>query len=348
MKPALRDLLADPVKLQPLTLEAASDGDVVTGWLRSANGRRYPIVDGIPRLLIGSDEKQEQTSDTFGFKWKQRDSYEQPEMLLSHAAWMLERYGFSSVEAWANAFSVHRRIMDLGCGSGFSSSVWLNSTGWSGRAMWVGVDISLAIDVAKERLGHVANTHFVQADALHLPFDDATFDAIFSEGVLHHTPSTRSALLSGARLLEPSGKFYFYVYRRKGPIREYTDDYVRDAISGLSDDEAWNEMRSLTRLARSLAELHVEVDVEDVPLLGIKAGRYDVQRLIYWNFAKLFWNPAISFEANVHVNFDWYRPQYAHRQSEEELRNWCEEADLRIERFHEQESGFTVIATKVG
>jgi hypothetical protein len=48
----------------------------------------------------------------------------------------------------------------------------------------------------------------------------------------------------------------------------------------------------------------------------------------------------------VHVNFDWYRPRYAQRQSEAEVREWCEEAGLRIRRFHEQESGFTVVAVR--
>jgi hypothetical protein len=72
-----------------------------------------------------------------------------------------------------------------------------------------------------------------------------------------------------------------------------------------------------------------------------------VQRLIYWNFAKLYWNPNWSFEENVHVNFDWYRPRYSHRQTADEVREWCAEAALAITRFHEQESGFTVRATKV-
>ena len=76
---------------------------------------------------------------------------------------------------------------------------------------------------------------------------------------------------------------------------------------------------------------------EDVPLLGISAGRHDVQRLIYWHFAKLFWNPELSFEENNHVNFDWYHPRYAHRQTEDEVRRWCDDAGLEIVRLDVQE-----------
>jgi arsenite methyltransferase len=135
------------------------------------------------------------------------------------------------------------------------------------------------------------------------------------------------------------------VYRRKSPVREFTDDYVRQAIAHLTDEEAWEAIRSLTRLGQALSELHATVVLEeDVPLLGIGAGEQDVQRLIYWHFAKLYWNEAWSFEENVHVNFDWYRPQYAHRQTAEEVQQWCEEAGLSIVWFHQQESGFTVRA----
>lgn len=48
-------------------------------------------------------------------------------------------------------------------------------------------------------------------------------------------------------------------------------------------------LRPMTKLGQALAELGVEVDVpEDIPYLGIRAGRHDVHRLIYWHVAKLF------------------------------------------------------------
>jgi hypothetical protein len=60
----------------------------------------------------------------------------------------------------------------------------------------------------------------------------------------------------------------------------------------------------------------------------------------------MYWNEALSFEENVHINFDWYRPRYAHRQTAEQVRTWCDEANLSIYWFHEGEAGYTVRATK--
>ena len=352
MKSPLLDLLVDPVTREPLTFENGPDqGDErVNGRLVSDSGAEYPVVGGIPRFIQTEDSGQLQTQGAFSFKWKQRDSYE---WLLGtsddapQTAWLLEKYGFASTTEWARTFSHGARVLDLGCGAGSASWPWLSSDAWSGKAMWVGVDISDSIDVAAELLGKFRNTHFVQADALHLPFPEGSFDSVLSEGVLHHTPSTAAAIASAAKALRPGGNVYFYVYRRKGPVREFTDDHLREAIAGLSDEDAWDAMRSLTTLGKQLSDLHATVEItEDIPLLGIKAGTEDVQRLIYWNFAKLYWNDALSFEENVHVNFDWYRPRYAHRQTEEQVRGWCQAAGLKITRFHEQPSGFTVIAAK--
>ena len=304
------------------------------------------VVDGIPRFAGVTDEDQLQTEQSFAYKWRRRETYESEKVRDVARRWLLDRYGFESREAMRSFFADRELSLDAGCGSAFSASLWL-SPGWSrGGAAWVGVDISDAVEVARDRLEGIERLHFVQADILDLPFRAGVFGAIFSEGVLHHTPSTEAAFRSLVPLLRAGGELLFYVYRLKAPVREFTDDHVRSVIYSLPPDDAWEALRPLTELGRALAELRTEVDVPDVPLLGIKAGTYDVQRLVYWHFAKLFWNADLSFEENLHVNFDWYHPRYAHRHTEEEVRGWCDEADLDVTRFHVEPSGFTVRAVK--
>lgn len=350
MNDGLLRLLVDPRDFGPLRLQDAvlAKGDAITtGKLCATDGRCYAIHNGIPRLVTTEDVSQGRTSEAFGFKWKKRETYDSPGAKANALEWYLPKYGFKDLPAWVDYFNQARVVLDIGCGSGFSSSLFLDTPHWTGRAAWIGLDISEAIDVAQERLAHVANTHYVQGDALALPFADDSIDCIFSEGVLHHTPSTRAAIESGARVLAPGGDFHFYVYRKKGPLREFADDFVRERISGLSEEAAWAEMHTLTHLAKALSEINVNVKVPvDVPLLGISAGEHNVQRLIYWNFAKLYWNAKLSFEENVHINFDWYRPIYAHRQTAGDVRAWCTGAGMTITYFHEQESGYTVRATK--
>ena len=351
MDRSLLDILVDPIAKTPLECQDCEQGPketIVKGNLLGFEGRRYPVVNGIPRFVFGEDAKQRQTGSSFGYKWRQRNTYDSPRVHVAVQQWMVQRYGFKNADDIRKCFGTRRRILDAGCGSGFSSSLWMDES-WQTDvgSQWFGVDISEAIDVAQERLGSIPGTHFIQADVLTLPFREQTFDAIFSEGVLHHTPSTERALKSLVTVLTPGGEILFYVYRKKAPVREFTDDHIRGIVSPHDPETAWNMLRPLTKLGQALAELHAEVDVpEDVPCLGIKAGRYDVQRLIYWHFAKLYWNETFSFEENNHVNFDWYHPYYAHRHTEEEVRRWCDESGLCIVYFNVQESGLTVRAIR--
>lgn len=348
MYKSLLDILVDPITKKPLKIEAKQFGleeEILEGMLHSPEGKSYAVTNGIPRFIVTEDKGQKQTAKSFGFKWRQCDTYDSTSFRITFQKWATQRYGFKDPEEMSSYFDTKNRILDAGCGSGFSSSLWMNPQ-WEGE-FWIGVDISEAIDVAQERLRSIKNTHFIQGDILQLPFRENTFNTIFSEGVLHHTPSTERALKSLTPLLQKGGVMMFYVYRKKGPIREFADDYIRGIVSSLAPEEVWNMLRPLTRLGQALAELKTEVEVpENIPYLEIKAGRYDIQRLIYWHFAKLFWKEEFTFEENLHVNFDWYHPQYAHRQTEEEVRRWCHEAGLRIIHFDVQESGFTVRAIK--
>lgn len=348
MRRALLDLLVDPESKQPLRVEGAPTEEVIDGTLACASGPKYPIARGIPRFVPAEDRDQAQTSESFGYKWQRTDSWDSPAMRVSSARWLFERYGFEDADAMRAFFASRGPVLDAGTGGGYTASLWL-APDWQrgGSAQWVGVDISPAIDVACARLGSIPGTHFVQADLMRLPFRSGSFGAIYSEGVLHHTPSTKAALLALAPLLAPGGQLLFYVYKRKGPIREFTDDYVRGVLSGLPPAQAWEVLRPLTKLGQALSELKAEIVVpEDIPFLGIRAGNYDVQRLLYWSVAKMYWNDTLSFEENHHINFDWYHPRYSHRQSEPEVRAWCEEAGLQIVRFDDQESGFTVRADR--
>lgn len=349
MKKSLLSLLIDPTSNSPVELIDAveRDGEIFEGTLK-AGERSFAITNGIPRMVAGADADQGQTERSFGYKWSQEATYTSPDVQKAVGDWAVDRYGFGSAQEMRRYFGGRRRILDAGCGGGMSTSVWL-APDWrvSADAEWCGVDISSAIDVAKKRLGQIEGTHFIQADLMALPFGPGSFDTVFSEGVLHHTPSTKNALRSVSNLLTPGGELLFYVYRKKAPIREWADDWVRQHISSLPPDQAWEALRPLTALGEALTKLHAEVEVPlDIPYLGIKAGRYDVQRLIYWHFAKVFWNESFTADENNHVNYDWYHPRYSHRQSEEEVRQWCAELGLEIHHLNSQESGLTVRAIK--
>src|SRR5205814_3025353 len=56
------------------------------------------------------------------------------------------------------------------------------------------------------------NGTFVHHDAESLPFDDASFDLVYSNGVLHHTPNTASVVDEIHRVLRPRGRAIVMLY----------------------------------------------------------------------------------------------------------------------------------------
>jgi ubiquinone/menaquinone biosynthesis C-methylase UbiE len=56
------------------------------------------------------------------------------------------------------------------------------------------------------------------ADAEALPFDDNSFDVVYSWGVLHHSPDTPRALREVHRVLRPGGRARVMIYHKYSPV----------------------------------------------------------------------------------------------------------------------------------
>ncbi|WP_207000511.1 class I SAM-dependent methyltransferase [Trinickia mobilis] len=292
-------------------------------------------------------EDQSQTSQVFGYKWGKRETYESEAMRVAMKDFYLRHYGDVEGAAWWSDYGTTPKILDVGCGAGYTALELLGSRLTS--ADYCGVDISDAYKVAEQRFAERGlKGTFVQGDMTNLDLPEEHFDVILAEGVLHHTDNTEHAFKRVARHLKSGGRLLAYIYRKKGPIREFTDDYIREQISGLSPNDAWDALVPLTKLGIQLGELNVEVDItEPIEVLGIPAGKINLQRLFYWHIFKAYYRPEWSFDEMQHVNFDWYAPKNAHRHTFDEIERWCSDANLEIERAdHEELAGYSIIARK--
>ena len=209
-------------------------------------GQTYEVRDGVLRARAAVSSAQEQTSDAFDFKWHQRETFERPEALERTRGWLVERYGDVGVAPWWGEYGSEPVLLDAGCGAAMTTLLLFEDV--LPRVRYIGTDVSGAVDVAAERFAARGfEGGFMQADLRQLPLAPGSVEVIYSEGVLHHTDSTRAALEALATLLKPGGRFLFYVYRRKGPIREFTDDYIRDKLAELEPEAAWKALEPLTR-----------------------------------------------------------------------------------------------------
>ena len=232
----------------------------------------YILMNKILRQRIVYDNRKNRIKDTFSFKWHKRSTYESESVQNSACAWLMERYLGNkpdSLEQWLPAGA---RVLDTGCGSGYSSLLLFGK--YLDSINYLGVDVSDAVDVTSERFGAKGRKgEFLQADLMRLPFPNSVFDMVFSEGVLHHTDSTEKSLKYLSGLLVKGGRFLFYIYKKKAPIREFADDYVREYLKDMGDEKAWDALIPLTKFGKMLGDLNIDVNIPEViPYLEIPAG----------------------------------------------------------------------------
>jgi len=303
---------------------------------------KYEMINGIPNFVESVEDKdQKQVQDSFSFKWNRTD-FGQNDIKFDETIKdvYLEMMGLENNDL---SFFENKIILDVGIGSGSSARIWATKA-----KEFHGIDISDAVYRAKNALKNYNSQPILsKADLNNLPYPDNSFDLIVSNGVFHHTPNTKLALKNVIKKLKKSGKCLFYIYKKKSSIREFCDDFIRQKISDLSNEEAWKVMESLTKFGKAIHEKSIKIQIpEDIDVLDIPKGEYDLQQFFYQYIFKCFWNESWGFEDSNMVNYDWYAPKYAWRQTEQEIREWCKEFQLEIEFLKEKESGYACLVKK--
>jgi SAM-dependent methyltransferase len=118
-----------------------------------------------------------------------------------------------------------KRILEIGVGAGTDFIQWLRQ-----GADAFGVDLSVeSLALTRQRIAaegpaiHNADAYLQDdlppaqrrlqvGDAERLPFADASFDLVYSYGVIHHSPNTTAAIAEIHRVLRPGGEARVMIY----------------------------------------------------------------------------------------------------------------------------------------
>ena len=119
------------------------------------------------------------------------------------APWVKEAVGFDRYAG--------KRLLEVGFGTGTDLLQFAR-----GGARVSGVDLTpRSIEIARRRFEVYGFTgEFLTGDCEDLSFPDASFDVVYSFGVLHHTPDTLRAVGEIHRVLKPGGKAVVMLYHR--------------------------------------------------------------------------------------------------------------------------------------
>lgn len=291
----------------------------------------------VVRDAVSAHANQQQTNAVFGEKWGRYEGSDEKEALYAfQRRWYLELYGFGTEAALAAHLAGCEVVLDAGCGLGYKAA-------WFARlaphALVIGMDFSEAAAQAARAYADIPNLVFVRGDIAATGLADGSVDYVSCDQVIMHTEDPERTFAELARVTRrPSGQFGCYFYAKKALPRELLDEHFRSRCKDVPTEALWQMSEQLAELGRRLAALDVQFDAPDIPLLGIKGGRTDLQRFLYWNFVKCFWNAELGRETSVVTNFDWYSPSNARRFSEDEVRAIVAANGMRAETFHAEQA----------
>ncbi len=297
----------------------------------------YPIINGIPRFVppefyqesCQPDTAELQTGRSFGDKWsepriKALGQTEADRLALKEQ--FLAMLGCNSLDELKRLFKAARLTLNAGCGVAWSEYLFDLNPETERHC----VDLSLAVEVAYKNTAHMPNVTVSQASILELPYPDELFDIVYACGVVHHTKDPGKAVFEIGKKVAPGGILGSYIYNKKPFIRELCDHNIRKHTTKMSYAECIKFSRKMTLLGKALSKLTEPLILkEDIELLGIKAGEYNLQHFIYDYIVKCWYNPDYDDEYADLVNLDWYHPSYASHHTKEEVISWFEAAGFR-------------------
>ena len=191
--------------------EVSADGSVQSGTLVTEDGaHRYPVVRGIPRFV-----EREVYAQSFGYEWRkwsrvQFESENVGQTMAGHTERM-----FDTITGFTGEMLKGKLVVEFGCGPGRFLDVVRRRGGVA-----VGIDMSMAVEPARENFRDDPDVLIVQGDILNPPFKKGVFDFGYSIGVLHHTPDPAKGLERLSDVVKENGAVACCVYD-KGSLYDY-------------------------------------------------------------------------------------------------------------------------------
>lgn len=285
----------------------------------------YPIINGIPRLIVEAFidydfflekhlpdyfqrrnslekkyselisaviKKNKKTKESFSLEWSIYN-YEDDKTWNADATLMLDRFLKETSETIEDLKT--KTVFDVGCGNGYLSQLIAKHS-----AFVVAMDFSKSIERAYEK-NLEKNILFIQGDIQFPPIAESYFDIVQCSGVLIHTKDPEFSFRCIAPFAKNGGKLSVWLYHsRKNLIHNF-----------------FNWLRKYTSK------------------LPLRFQYYFLMSTVFpvsYLIKKIKGNKQNKREMIIDI-LDWFTPEFRHEQTHEEVINWflkIDYADVKI------------------
>ena len=302
-------LLVCPSCREPFALEVdGAEGDGVLSHPAGGCPERFPVIDGIPRLVRGGSRSElvarhapwfaasisrRELRDRwvaaggtanavvrgFDYEWSRFRDVGTLDLKAIFAMY------FDVVEG--ASFGTDRIVLDAGCGAGR----WACEVAARGPRV-LAVDLGASVELARASAGDDDRIACVQADLRELPVRAEAVDWAYSLGVLHHVEGAEQALARIVHAVKPGGEVLLYLYYaldQRGPlfrtlfravdaVRRLTSRAPRPVVYAVSLLVAGLVYWPLARLSRVLTGLGLERLASALPLSFYRDRSFAIMR----------------------------------------------------------------------
>jgi ubiquinone/menaquinone biosynthesis C-methylase UbiE len=175
-----------------------------------------------------------------------------------------------------------KHLLEVGVGAGTDHMQWARA-----GAVCHGVDLTdAAVATTRARLAEYGfSSRLQRVDAELLPFPDATFDLVYSWGVIHHAERPAAVVAEIRRVLKPGGMFIGMLYSRRSLVG--LRFWLRNALLAGRPfrslaDVIWHHMESTGTRAYTTSELRAMFSAFDATQTISLLTPYDTARLPRW------------------------------------------------------------------
>ena len=363
MRQKFTEYLIDPINSKRFELDIFENRNehVFSGILFN-DENWYPIVNGIPRILINELKTnllqshyefyknfQKKLPEKIRIEWKKEiDKMNDLDKFLDHQKKTAESFSYE----WNNIYKesdfeknnfLHfigpditeneirgKVVLDIGCGSGRFTKHALSC----GAKVAFGTDLGESVEFAYKLTENMDNICIVQADIYNMPFVEQ-FDLAYSIGVLHHLPRPQQGFSSLIKVLKKEGLMAIWVYNRRNNKRAlYFYEPARDILKKLPRSILYKFSYLPASIAHGLNYL-----THFFNFLGLKKVATAIPFSYYANF---------PFNMKLNDSFDIIATPKSNYYYVEEIEKWFKESSLKnIKSFEHPEAGITCIGWKL-